>query len=62
MKTLSGRRALHCDEHQFRAKMIVSTETVREVSLLNTVVLTRKNFKERKNKKNGTLTTTHFCV
>ena len=25
MKTLSGRRALRCDEHQFRAKMTVST-------------------------------------
>ena len=25
MKTLSGRRAPHCDKHQFRATMTVST-------------------------------------
>ena len=25
MKTLSGRKALRCDKHQFRAKMMVST-------------------------------------
>ena len=46
MKPLSGRRALCCGKHQFRAKMTVSTQTVFEVSLLNVVVLTRK--KERK--------------
>ena len=33
MKTLSGRRAVHCDKHQFRAKMTVSTSTVCEISL-----------------------------
>ena len=25
VKTLSGHRGLHCDKHQFRAKMMVST-------------------------------------
>ena len=25
IKTLSGHRALHCDKHQFRTKMTVST-------------------------------------
>ena len=33
MKTLSGRRALRCDEHQFRAKMMVSIQTIFEISL-----------------------------
>ena len=37
-KSLSGRRALHYDKHQFCAKMMVSTETVFELSLLNIVV------------------------
>ena len=41
-KTLSRLKALHCDKHQFRAKMTVSTQTVFEISLLNIVVLTRK--------------------
>ena len=50
MKMLSGRRAPHCDKHQFRAKMTVSTQNVFEISLLNMVVLTRK--KERILKKN----------
>ena len=57
MKTLSGRRALHSDKHQFCAKMMVSTQTVFEISLLNIVVLTRKT-----NTKNGAFITTHFCV
>ena len=30
-KALSGRRALCCDKHQFRAKMTVSTKTVCEI-------------------------------
>ena len=38
MKTLSGRRAPRCDKHQFRAKMMVSTQAVFEISLLNIVV------------------------
>ena len=42
VKTLSGCRAPHCDKHQFRAKMTVSTQTFCEISLLNIVVLTRK--------------------
>ena len=56
MKTLSVRRAPRCDKDQFRAKMTVSTYTVFEISLLNIVVLTRKNTK------NGTFATVHFCV
>ena len=60
MKTLSGRRAPRCDKHQFRTKMTVSTLTVCEISLLNVVVVTRN--KERKNTKNGSFATAHFCV
>ena len=37
-KTLSGRSAPHCDKHQFHAKTTVSTQTVFEISLLNTLV------------------------
>ena len=55
MKMLSGRRAPCCDKHQFRAKMTVSTETVCEISLLNLVVVTRKN------NKNDTFATVHFA-
>ena len=46
MKTLSGLRAPCCDKHQFCAKMMVITQTVFVILLLNIVVLTRK--KERK--------------
>ena len=38
IKTLSGRRVLCCDEHQFRAKMTVSTQTVFEIPSLKTVL------------------------
>ena len=33
MKTLGGWEAAHCDEHQFRAKIKVSTRAVLELSL-----------------------------
>ena len=33
MKTLSGWEAAHCDKHQFRAKIKVSTRAVLELSL-----------------------------
>ena len=33
MKTLSGWEAARCDEHQFRAKIKVSTRAVLELSL-----------------------------
>ena len=56
IKTLSGRRAPRCDKDQFCAKVTVS-QTVFEISLLNIVVLTRK-----KNTKNDTFATVHFCV
>ena len=46
MKMLSGRRASHCDKHQFCAKMMVSTQTIFEISLLNIVVLTRKKIRK----------------
>ena len=58
MKTLSGRRAPCCDKHQFRAKMMVSTLTVFELSLFEQ---SGRN-EERKNTKNGTLAIAHFCV
>ena len=35
MKTLSGWEAARCDEHQFRAKIKVSTRAVLELSLLS---------------------------
>ena len=35
MKTLSGWKAAHCDEHQFRAKIKVSTEAVFELLLFD---------------------------
>ena len=41
-KTLIGRRAPRCDKDQFCAKMMVSTSTVCEISLLNIVVVTSK--------------------
>ena len=56
-KTLDDRRAPRCDKHQFRAKMTVSTQTVFEISLSN---VSRNGMK--KNKKNGTFATAHFCV
>ena len=53
MKTLSGWEAARCDEHQFRAKIKVSTRAVLELSLLSDL---------NKNEKNGTSATAHFCV
>ena len=41
VKTPIGRRAPRCDKDQFRAKIMVSTSTVCEISLLNVVVITR---------------------
>ena len=38
MKTLDDCRAPRCDKHQFRAKMMVSTQAVFKISLLNIVV------------------------
>ena len=55
MKTLSSRRVLRCDKHQSCAKMMVSTSTISEISLLNTVVITR-------NMENGTFMTAHLCL
>ena len=57
MKTLSGCKAPRCHKHQFCDRMTVSTWTIFEMLLLNFVVLTRK-----KNEKNGTLATAHFCI
>ena len=54
MKTLSGWEAACCDEHQFRAKIKVSTWAVFELSLFD------KWSEQRKNTKNGTFATTHF--
>ena len=61
MKTLSGWEAAHCDEHQFRAKIKVSAWTVFELSLFEQVVVTKKE-RKKKNTKNGTFATAHFCV
>ena len=57
IKTRNGRRAPCCDKDQFCAKMTVSTSTVCDISLLNIVVVTRKN-----NNKNGTFATAHLFV
>ena len=34
MKTLSGRRALRCDKHQFCDKMTVNTRTVLDIAII----------------------------
>ena len=59
MKTLSGWEAARPDEHQFRAKIKVSTLAVFELSLLDKWSEQRRI---RKNTKNGTFAITHFCV
>ena len=46
MKTLSGWEAARSDEHQFRAKIKVSTLAVFELSLLDKWSEQRKNNKE----------------
>ena len=58
MKTLSGHRALHCGKHQFHVKITV-LEPFSSYHCLNKVVIMKK---ERKNNKNGTFATEHFCV
>ena len=60
MKTLSGWEAARCDEHQFRAKIKVSTSAVLELLLFEKWSEQRK--KKRKKTKIGTFTTAHFCV
>ena len=57
MKTLSGWEATRSDEHQFHAKIKVSTLAVFELSLLD-----RWSEQRKKNTKNGTFAITHFCV
>ena len=58
IKTLNGHRALHCDEHQFCAKITVITLTIFEISLLNLI-----NMKESTQKMVLLLYTTHhFCI
>ena len=42
MKTLSGWKVAHCDEHPFRAKIKVSAWTIFELSLFDKVVWTKK--------------------
>ena len=58
IKSLSGWEAAHSDEHQFRAKIKVSTLAVFELSLLDKWSEQRKNNKT----KNGTFAIAHFCV
>ena len=55
---MSGWQAAHSDEHQFRAKIKVSTLAVFELSLLDKWSEQRKN----KKTKNGTFANAHFCV
>ena len=57
MKSLSGWEAARSDEHHFRAKIKVSTSAVFELSLLD-----KWSEQRRKNTKNGTFMTAHFCV
>ena len=52
MKMLSGWEAARCDEHQFRAKIKVSTWVVFELSLID------KWSEQRKKTKKGTFATT----
>ena len=56
MKTPIGFRDPRCDNDQLCAKMTVSIQAVCQISLLNIVVVRRKNTK------NGTFMTAHFCV
>ena len=56
MKTMSGWEVAGCDEHQFRAKIKVSTCAVFELSSFD------KWSEQRKNMKNGTFATAHLCV
>ena len=56
IKTLSGWEAARCDEHQFFAKIKVSTWAVFELTLFD------KWSEQRKKMKNDTFATTHFCV
>ena len=62
MKSMSGWEAAHSDEHQFRAKIKVSTLAVFESSLLDKWSEQRKNKKKKKKMKNGTFATAHFFV
>ena len=63
MKSLSSWKASRSDEHQFRAKIKVSTLAVFELSLLDKWSEQRKKKEERrKNNKNGTFAMAHFFV
>ena len=63
MKSLSGWEAARSDEHQFRAKIKVSTLAVFELSLLDKwSEQSRKELRIRKKTKDGTFATAHFCV
>ena len=53
MKTPIGRRAPRCDKHQFRVKMTVTR--------LRDIVVEHSG-RNKKNEKNGTFPTAHFCV
>ena len=59
MKTLSGWEVARSDEHQFCAKIKVSTLAIFELSLLDKWSEQRKNNKKTKN---GTFATAHFFV
>ena len=60
MKSLSDWEAAHSDEHQFCAKIKVSTLAVFE--LLSFDKWSEQRKKERKKEKNGTFANAHFCV
>ena len=63
MKSLSGWKAARSDEHQFRAKIKVSSLAVFELSLLDKWSEQRmKKEERRKNNKNGTFAIVHFFV
>ena len=57
IKSLSGWKAARSDEHQFCAKIKVSTLAVYELSSFD-----KWSGQRRKNTKNGTFATAHFCV
>ena len=59
MKLLSGWEAAHSDEHQFHAKIKVSTLAVFELSLLDKW---SEQGKKNKKTKKGTFANAHFCV
>ena len=57
MKSLSGWKATRSDEHQFCAKIKVSTLAIFELSSFG-----KWSEERKKERENGTFATAHFCI